>query len=308
MEQADRWRILILLLAILACFPHSLAATLPPDYTITYTITIQEGGTAAWQVEFRTLLVTQEDMNLFENSSPDLEGLLHSQFEDLMQESAVQASVATSRPMQIANFSSDSLVQVSPSGKYGVIRYSFLWTGFARSGDGLEIGDTFLGGMYLDKDTTLILRYPPGYTVSIAEPEPDRMGSDLLWYGPRSFGGGEPRVVLERSQTPWLPLLLAALLITLLGGGSLVFFTRKKRTKPGGTEEPAPLISEGEILSLEERILQLLTVHREGMFQSEIGKTLGIPKSTLSTTLNDLHRRGIIQKVKKGKENLIRLP
>jgi uncharacterized membrane protein len=32
-----------------------------------------------------------------------------------------------------------------------------------------------------------------------------------------------------------------------------------------------------------------------------------MPKSTVSSTLNDLHRRGMIQKVRKGRENLIRL-
>ena len=42
-------------------------------------------------------------------------------------------------------------------------------------------------------------------------------------------------------------------------------------------------------------------------YQSDLVKVLGIPKSTLSSTLNDLHRRQIIIKVKKGRENLIRL-
>ena len=39
-------------------------------------------------------------------------------------------------------------------------------------------------------------------------------------------------------------------------------------------------------------------------YQSEIVKTLGIPKSTVSSSLNLLHERGLIQKVKKGRENL----
>jgi uncharacterized membrane protein len=43
------------------------------------------------------------------------------------------------------------------------------------------------------------------------------------------------------------------------------------------------------------------------MYQSDIVKNLGLPKSTVSTALNDLHAKKIILKVKKGRENLIRL-
>ena len=59
--------------------------------------------------------------------------------------------------------------------------------------------------------------------------------------------------------------------------------------------------------ALEERIVQLLKTSGGEQYQSEIVRNLGLPKSTVSATLNDLHKRGIIQKVKKGRENLIRL-
>ena len=71
--------------------------------------------------------------------------------------------------------------------------------------------------------------------------------------------------------------------------------------------EQASRLSEADRVSLEERILQLLRANGGERFQSEIVKDLGMPKSTVSSTLNDLHLRGIIQKVKKGRENLIRL-
>ena len=49
-------------------------------------------------------------------------------------------------------------------------------------------------GCTLDKDTTLIIRYPQGYTVTSADPVPDQQGSDGL-YGPACVpsGPGNPR-------------------------------------------------------------------------------------------------------------------
>ena len=68
-----------------------------------------------------------------------------------------------------------------------------------------------------------------------------------------------------------------------------------------------PRCPKSDRVSLEERIVQLLRANGGEQFQSEIVKVLGMPKSTVSSTLNDLHRRGLIQKIKKGRENLIRL-
>ena len=75
----------------------------------------------------------------------------------------------------------------------------------------------------------------------------------------------------------------------------------------GNPDDHAYPLSEADRVSLEERIVQLIRANGGEQFQSEIVKVLGMPKSTVSSTLNDLHRRGLIQKIKKGRENLIRL-
>ena len=59
--------------------------------------------------------------------------------------------------------------------------------------------------------------------------------------------------------------------------------------------------------ALKKKSFELLKASNGEQYQSEIVKNLGLPKSTVSATLNDLHKRGLIQKVKKGRENLIRL-
>jgi hypothetical protein len=289
------------------------AAPVPPDSSITYSITVGEDGTGIWHVEYRTILASDDDQQAFDGYAKNLSSLFLPQFRDLMQRSASQASVATSRKMEITDFSGDAVIQTSPSGKYGVVFYSFNWKGFAKPGDQITLGDAFAGGMYLAKDHTLIIRYPPGYTVSLAEPAPDQVRDGLIWYGQRSFGAGEPRLVFERFAFPYMPVLFGCAIVIIMIAG-LLFVLRKRHLKntnePAETDEPdsaTVTMSDAEMLSLEEKIVQLLKTSNGEQFQSDIVKNLGLPKSTVSATLNDLHKRGVIQKVKKGRENLIRL-
>ena len=309
-----RYRIFFLIALLLVCTVGIAgAASVPPDSSITYTITVGEDGTGIWHVEYRTMLASEDDQMAFDAYAKNLSILFLPQFRDLMQRSASQAAVATSRKMEITDFSGDAAIQTSPTGKYGVVFYSFNWKGFAKPGDQLAIGDAFAGGMYLAKDNTLILRYPAGYTVSLAEPAPDQLRDGLIWYGQRSFGAGEPRIIFERSSFPWLPVIAGSILMVIVISG--MFFVLKKRRNED-TNEPVETddsdstsvpLSNAEMISLEEKIIQLLKASNGEQYQSEIVKNLGLPKSTVSATLNDLHKRGIIQKVKKGRENLIRL-
>jgi len=62
-----------------------------------------------------------------------------------------------------------------------------------------------------------------------------------------------------------------------------------------------------EILSYEEMIEQHLKKTGGQAFQSNIVKELGLTKSTISNLLADMKEKGLIIKIKKGKENLIRL-
>jgi uncharacterized membrane protein len=292
---------------LLLCIPITGSAAPDPSYTVTYTINIQEDGSALWLVEYRTLLGTAEDLNAFDNYSRDLTSMYLPQFRDLMQRSAAQAAVTTSRHMGVSDFAGDAVIQASPAGRFGVIIYSCLWEGFARSGNDLTIGDAFAGGMYLAKDTTLIIRYPEGYAVKTAEPAPDQVHDELIWYGLRSFGAGEPRVVFEQPVFSMLFVTTGLVVALIALAGCIIYFTQHHRKKSGAPEEPAAPLSESEMISLEERIIQLITSHGGELFQSEIVKALGLPKSTVSSVLNELHNRGIIQKVRKGRENLIRL-
>jgi uncharacterized membrane protein len=308
MEFKTRFSSIVLFVVLLLFIPVIAgAAPVPPDSSITYTISLREDGTANWHVEYRTLLAGDEDVGVFDSYAKNVSLTYLPEFRDLMQHSAAQAAAATSRPMEITDFAGDAVIQTTPTGRYGVVYYSFNWKNFAKTVPDLAMGDAFAGGLFLAKDNTLVIRYPAGYSVTVAEPSPDQVRDGLMWYGQRSFGAGEPRLVLEKPGVPWLPLLLGGLLCVLILGGLYVVLSKRRSLEPVETDDPPVILSETELLSLEERIIQLLKTSGGEQYQSEIVKNLGLPKSTVSATLNDLHQRGIIQKVKKGRENLIRL-
>jgi uncharacterized membrane protein len=308
MEYKTRFSSIVLFVVLLLFIPVIAgAASVPPDSSITYTISLREDGTANWHVEYRTLLAGNEDVRVFDSYAKNVSLTYLPEFRDLMQHSAAQAAAATSRPMEITDFAGDAVIQTTPTGRYGVVYYSFNWKNFAKTVPDLAMGDAFAGGLFLAKDNTLVIRYPAGYSVTVAEPSPDQVRDGLMWYGQRSFGAGEPRLVLEKPGVPWLPLLLGGLLCVLILGGLYVVLSKRRSLEPVETDDPPVILSETELLSLEERIIQLLKTSGGEQYQSEIVKNLGLPKSTVSATLNDLHQRGIIQKVKKGRENLIRL-
>jgi hypothetical protein len=218
--------------------------------------------------------------------------------------------------MAISNMTGNTVVQTSPTGRYGIVIYSFSWSGFAKTDGSLAIGDVFAGGLYLAKDNTLVIRYPYGWTVAQAEPAPDQQRDGLVWYGLQSFGPGEPRVLLEKPAFPLVPVIVGLVLILAILAGFLVYRAKQRQTRQDMQEnrdelaevgEPAVPLSEAEEAGLEERIITLLEAGGGEQYQSEIVKTLGLPKSTVSSALNNLHRKGVILKVKKGRENLIRL-
>jgi uncharacterized membrane protein len=309
-------RLFLLAVLLLCILPAGAVAVPAPAYTTTYTITVMEDGSALWLLEYRTLLASDDDLLAFDNYTRDLPSVYLPQVRDLMQHSAVQASVATSRPMAISNVTGNTVIQTSPTGRYGIVIYSFSWSGFAKPDGNIQIGDAFAGGLYLAKDNTLVIRYPYGWTVSQAEPAPDQQRDGLAWYGLRSFGPGEPRVLLEKPALPLVPVFIGIIIIAIILAGLLIYWAKARRARSNRTDDPdepedvsessVPL-SEAEEAGLEERILRLLESGGGEQYQSEIIKTLGLPKSTVSSALNNLHHRGVIQKVKKGRENLIRL-
>jgi uncharacterized membrane protein len=289
---------------------HATSAAPVNDYKITYTISINEGGNAVWYVEYRTPLVSKEDFDSFDNYTKQLNPVYLNEFKELMQRSVSEAANATSRKMAAGGFAGDAKVESAPTGTFGVVRYSFTWMNFAKldPDKNLNIGDVFVGGLYLSKDNTLIIQYPSGYTIERAEPQPDLVRDGMVWYGLRSFKAGEPAVILSRPSPSWMPPVIAVSVVFIIAAFVYMRKAHGKNTVIDvAAETVAETLTEEAMMDVQDRIVKLLNESGGSLYQSEIGKKLDIPRSTVSAALNQLHDKKMIQKVKKGRENLIRL-
>ena len=178
-----------------------------------------------------------------------------------------------------------------------------------RTDQNINVGDAFVGGLYLSNDNTLIIQYPKDYTVEQVTPQPDQSRDEMIWYGLRSFSVGEPRIILVKpSFTSTIVVILAAIVFLIVVGMFLV--KRKKeaqeKTSPE-IHETNIQIHEIEMMDVEDRIMKILKERQGALYQSEIGRQLNLPKSTVSAALNEMQGKNLIQKIKKGRENLIRI-
>ncbi len=283
------------------------------EYQTTYTINVRADGTAVWSVEYRTPLLTQDDLDAFENYTGQLKTKYLREFRELMQNSVSAASNATARKMIVGGFTGEGNIETAPTGNYGVVHYSFTWTGFANldTDKNINIGDVFVGGLYLSKDNTLIIQYPSGYTAEMVIPQPDTVRDGMIWYGLRSFKAGEPTILLKPPFS-WMPYTLA--FVIAVAAGAVILKSRKKgqvmdapSIEKMGTTEETHHETGADMIHLEDRIVALMKESGGALYQSDIVKKLDIPKSTVSSALNGLHSKNIVQKIKKGRENLIRL-
>ena len=264
------------------------------EYKTTYMIDVRMDGSATWTIEHRVLLKTQEDVEAFENYISQFESQKSGYMDEFaggMRNVVAEANTATGRSMSAQNFDVLLGTMRTATGTYGIIKYQFDWIGFAEVDEGIMVGDVFVGGLYLSRDDALIIRYPTKYGVETIIPEPDATrGNELVWYGLRDFGSGEPRVVLKPKLIVFSPIWIGIIVLIVIGA----FILRKKLAR--------------EVMKTDEdQIIELLREAGRTMYQSSIVERTGFSKSKTSALLNAMKQKGIIQKVKKGRENLIRL-
>jgi len=66
----------------------------------------------------------------------------------------------------------------------------------------MTIGDVLEGGFYLYENDTLIITYPREFHLEVTLPTADSNSTnEVVWYGRRDFGWGEPKLVLEDRRT-----------------------------------------------------------------------------------------------------------
>jgi hypothetical protein len=187
--------------------PTSLAAgpTLQQDVpadSVRLIVSVDRNGSADWTVQYWTRLDDENTTAAFESLQADIEASpanYSARFASRMRSTVAAAENATGREMNATDFGVRAETRTPP--QYGVVSYTFRWTGFAAvDGDTIRVGDA-IEALFLDDRTRLVVQWPDGYAPTQTVPDPDeRRSAAVVWRGSEtSFVAGEPRIVLEPS-------------------------------------------------------------------------------------------------------------
>lgn len=229
----------------------------------------------------------------------------------------------------------------------GILRLRFEWTNFARTvNDTLAIGDAFGPAWELGPDQELVIRPPADYSVDTVEPSTSVQNGVISWSGPQQFSADQPAVRYvtagtspPEEESPNLLLYAATLGFIIMVGGALVYGWRRREPNLAGESGSAEAASDGdrdpaveeavpgddgseapdgdeadtstvdpELLSDEERVEQLLEANGGRMKQAAIVEETGWSNAKVSQLLSAMDDSDRVEKLRIGRENLIRLP
>lgn len=229
----------------------------------------------------------------------------------------------------------------------GILRLRFEWTNFARTvNDTLAIGDAFGPAWELGTDQELVIRPPADYSVDTVEPSTSVQNGVIRWSGPQQFSADQPAVrYVPAGVSPPpeedsnLMLYATGLVLLMVVGGALVYGWHRREPDRAGTSETADATGDGEgaptveepasendeseapdgeepggstvdpeLLSDEERVEQLLEANGGRMKQAAIVEETGWSNAKVSQLLSAMDDSDRVEKLRIGRENLIRLP
>lgn len=300
-------------------------------------LSLHEDGDADWEIRYRVRLDDENTTAAFESLEADVRenrSAYTDRFETRITGTVSAAENATGREMSVQNVSVRTERQEIPQ-RYGLLVYSFEWTGFAeREGSEISAGDA-IGGLYLDGSTSLTIGWPSGYTVGSLNPTPDETGDrSATWRGPAEFTAEQPRLVVTASPatspSPSLtpsetgtgandgaassglpPTTLLAAVIVLAGiAGAVWWWRHSGESASSASDGPDPGASgpPEELLSNEERVLRLLEENGGRMKQQQVVEELGWTDAKTSQVVGDLRESGEIEGFRLGRENVLSLP
>jgi len=269
-----------------------------------YRIEIHTDGSAKWIVEQRGTDVS---------TSPQ-------SFEKFMNNVSLLLSLARKETSRNMTCDPNSFsMNVSISGSYKIVRYQFIWKGFAElKNTKITIGDVFYVEhffSYFYGDGAVYITYPSEYIVEYVSPPPNReLVGTLEWYGILDFKAGEPKVVLEEKNAPQnfadivnKNIVLIAGAVTLIGGTLVLFYYFKVRiaTRKDISKPELPVIPEME--DDEMKIINLLKAAGGSLYQSIIADKCGFSRSKTSKLLKIMEKKGTIKRKEKGREKVVTL-
>ncbi|HEY9204809.1 MAG TPA: hypothetical protein VIO58_02720 [Candidatus Methanoperedens sp.] len=309
-----------------------------------FTVEVNVSGNALWTIEKR-LPFEKSQLNEWEAALKKGENISKpkevAEINETVNLFVRSSQNFTNRSMYVEEFNASNItydIIKTLSDGFGVIRYRFVWNNFSFTNSStIYVGDAFSEGLPLSADNILIIEIPDGYNVQNATPAFDkRDGNRLIWDRTlyRNFSAGEPALVLNRTNvtalaegpagnTNLLPLAIVAIGVIVLIMALAFFWYRKHSQDPGEgngeikegeqsetggdiTLTQPPLLNE-EFLGYEDMIERFLMKSGGQAFQSAIVKESGLSKSKISVVLAQMKEEGRVLKIRKGKENIVRL-
>lgn len=297
-------------------------------------VSMQRNGDAGWQIQYRVELETENETAAFEELQGDIQAnrsTYTSNFRPGVEATIAEAENVTGREMELENLTVRATTQ--QFGQYGVVTYAFNWTNFARvEGDSLRGGDA-LAGLFLDSSTSLRMEWPSAYEATQVRPAADERAETFVrWEGERTFGSGEPRVVLQPGgpSGPFggvNPVVIggigAVILVIIVG---LIWYLRRGEREPEPTPSPTTTATESgdisesppddeeeqeppeELLSNEERVMRLLEANSGRIKQQRVVEELDWTAAKTSQVVNGMKDDGTIEVFRLGRENVLRIP
>ena len=287
------------------------------DSTVT-DVNVQDDGSAEWTIELRTSLQSDSDVAEFEAYKEDFEADSSSQldsFESRMTNIVESADENSDREMGAHSFDAEAEIEGYTTQR-GVVRLSFVWEGFADvDNTTLSVGDVFDGGYFIADGEQLRIHAPSEYTIESASPEPDeRDAESVVWDGPHEFDAGEPGVQMAYSpdgpvspdDDDGLPVELIGLAaLVAIGLAAVVALKRRRASKESAERTDGEGQTTDALVTDEEKVLQVLD-SGERVKQIHIRDELGWSDSKTSRVLSEMEERGSIEKLRLGRENVVR--
>lgn len=300
-------------------------------------VDIDDDGGARWQILYRQELESDAEEEAFEELQNDIAANPETYidpFEERMLLLLDNAQTTTEREMSMQNFEIETEYVPQPQIAYGEVTFTFEWTGFAAvDGDTLEAGDA-LDRLILGEDEQLRFDWPDTHRLESSQPDPSvTTETHVVWEGALEFETGEPRAVLvpadetdetapaddtEETDEEAEPsnddisgsmLLVGVLVLLAIVGAVFVVwkaYGNREPTEP--TTEQTESSPPSDLLSNEERVLQLLEEHGGRIKQKEITEQQGWSDARTSQVVSDLREQGRIESFRLGRENVLTLP
>ncbi len=310
---------LIPLILFLFLFTGFLVSTVPVkgqefDFRTDYEIKINNNGSARWIIENQVTLSNQEEINEFNEFMNNFSYEKNKKiFINDTKSIVKEAEEQTNREMKVTGFQIEIDKFKSITDTFGVVKYKFTWINFSKTLENkLIVGDVFVGGLTLERNSSFGVTLPQNYSLSSVNPEGDeKQKNKLIWNGPRNFEEGEPLIKLiherngDQGPSPddnnlemMFVFLVSLSIVSVIG---FWYFYNKKRSKRKDDMEKSDLKRD------EVKILDLIKEKDGEMFQSEIVEKTDFSKSKISNLLSDLKEKNKIKKIQSGRRNLIRL-